>query len=485
MRLFYLVVIGTMLAANVFPDRLSHAAAPTFTHGVASGDPDRNSVLLWTRLVSAKTPELELTWELSLDPTFVQILKTGTATTRQEHDFCVKVIADQLVPGTTYYYRFRQGSILSPIGRTQTLPREADHIRIGVANCAKYTGGYYHAYDALAGMDDLNVVIHLGDYIYENGATQPGDSYYPSFQATGRQHNPPHTCVSLQDYRTRYAQYRQDPELLKLHARYPIINIWDDHDIAKIPSRKLPSGEPVYDVAWKHRFNNSLQAWHEWIPSRVKPGEVIYRDFQLGSLVNLMMVDTRVCCKSDVPQTRESLKDLSRHIVGEKQLSWLMNSMLEHQATWNIMGNQLLFASKGSDWNRWPGFPADRNRLIDFLREHPQLNFLITTGNAHNPHHYVVREKGSSDILIHEVLPGSISSGNNTEKSRFKPGKLKKLIEAQENNADLLWYHNNAHGFIVIDLTPQRALIEWYFVTDIRQKQYQVYQAHKLLLNAK
>tara|TARA_R110002095_G_scaffold184553_5_gene161751 strand:+ start:1536 stop:2993 length:1458 start_codon:yes stop_codon:yes gene_type:complete len=485
MRTLYLLLISIVLSANIFSDNPGYAAAPAFTHGVASGDPDRNSVLLWTRLVSSSSPELELTWELSPDPTLDQILKTGTVTAKKEHDFCVKVIVDQLVPGTTYFYRFRHGDIFSATGRTQTLPREANHIRIGVANCAKYTGGYYHAYDALADTDDLNVVIHLGDYIYENGATQPGDSYYPSFQATGRQHNPPHTCVTLQDYRTRYAQYRQDPELLKLHARYPIINIWDDHDIAKLPSQNLPSGEPVYDEAWKQRFNNSLQAWHEWIPSRVKQGDVIYRDFQFGNLVNLLMVDTRVCCKSDVTKTEESLKDLSRHIVGDTQLSWLMNSILEHKTTWNIMGNQLLFANKGSDWNRWGGFPTDRNRLIDFLTQHPQINFLITTGNAHNPHHYVAKEKNNPNILLHEVLPGSISSGNNTEKSRSKPDKLKKQIQDQENNENLLWYHNDAHGFIIIDLTPKHALVEWYFVTDIRKKQYQVYKAHELLLNAK
>lgn len=485
MRTYFLLCLNIVLAVDVLSDNPCQAADPAFTHGVASGDPDRKSVLLWTRLVSPDSPELELTWELAKEPTMQDILKTGTATARQEDDYCVKVIATDLEPGTTYYYRFRQGNIVSPIGRTRTLPRTAEHIRIGVANCAKYTGGYYHAYDALADTDDLDVVIHLGDYIYENGATRPGDSYYPSFLATGRQHNPPRTCVTLQDYRTRYAQYHQDPELLKLHARYPMIAIWDDHEIAKIPMQKSPSGEPIYDAAWQQRFNDSLQAWHEWIPCRAKQGEVIYRDFQLGSLVNLLMVDTRVCCKSKVDKTEASLKDPHRHIVGDQQLAWLKNSMLTHQATWNIMGNQLLFASKGSDWNRWPGFPADRNRLIDFLTEHPRINFLITTGNAHNPHHYVVREKESSHILLHEVLPGSISSGNNTEKSRSNPAKLKKLIRAQESNPDLLWYDNDAHGFIVLDLTPQRALVEWYFVTDIRQKQYQVYRAHKLVIDAR
>ncbi|MFI4876760.1 MAG: alkaline phosphatase D family protein, partial [Blastopirellula sp. JB062] len=305
-------------ALPLMPGIAQADAGATFTHGVASGDPDSQSVVIWTRLVphDAEVESLELMWEVALDNAFTSSVKSGVAICRRENDYCVKLIVDGLEPGGRYYYRFSHGGEVSRIGRTQTLPKSTDRVRIGVANCAKYVGGYYHAYDALAQEDDLDVVIHLGDYIYENGAALPGDSYYPASQATGRQHAPPRHCVSLEDYRTRYAQYRGDEKLLDLHARYPMIVIWDDHDIAKIPKRSDQQGRPIYDAQWRSRFDASLKAWHEWIPSRVLPSEPIYRSFQFGDLVNLLMIDTRVCCKSEVTKTQASLRDPSRHIVG-------------------------------------------------------------------------------------------------------------------------------------------------------------------------
>ena len=441
-----------------------------FTHGVASGDPDHTSVVLWTRYVPGDSTIAEVKWTVAEDARMRRVVATGNAQSVAENDYCVKVIAEALHPNETYYYQFTAEETHSSVGRTRTLPTRTEHIRIGVVNCAKYTGGFYHAYEALAQMDDIDVVIHLGDYIYENGPTKAGDSYYEALLGTGRQHEPPHECLSLQDYRIRYAQYHSDTSLIKLHERFPMIPIWDDHEIAMKQLKKLPNGELQYGGDWQGRLQNSLKAYHEWLPLRPIMGEVIYRSFQFGDLVNLLMLDTRVCCKSEVPKTQESLRDTSRHIVGTRQLNWIEEDILRHGATWNVFGNQLLMARKDQDWERWPGFPADRDRLIRFIEQNDHLNYLVTTGNAHNPHHYVVLDDARRDTVVHEFLPGAISSGNKAEKSFNDPEGLRKWERKLDEADNVLWYEPDAHGFIVIDLRRDRAVGEWYFVSNIRNR---------------
>ena len=453
-----------------------------FPHGIASGDPSTTEVVLWTRLNSLDPSNMEVKWEVSSNDDFSDIISSGSESAKEENDYCVKVITDQLKPGTHYYYRFIHEGSYSTIGRTKTLPENTDRIKIGVINCAKYTGGYYHAFDALSKMDDLDVIIHLGDYIYESGAAVEGESYWPSVQATGRQHDPLHECLSLEDYRTRYAQYHMDTVLQNLHAKFPMIVIWDDHEIAMKPLKKLKDGTMEYGGDWQGRLNNSIKAYHEWLPLRPEPFDDIYRSFQFGDLVNLMMLDARVCCKDDVDKTIESLADTSRHIVGNKQLDWIENEVITNNAKWNIFGNQLLIAEKDMGWNRWPGFPQDRNRLLKFIEENPAKNFVVTTGNAHNPHHYVVFNEDKTDTLFHELLPGSISSGNNAEKAHYDSviiaNEDKRLREAD----NVLWFHQDSHGFIVLDATPDRLQADWYFVSDIRKKDYELSKPYSLIL---
>ncbi len=453
-----------------------------FPYGVASGDPSKTEVVLWTRLTSPDRQDAEVQWEMSQDKSFAQIEQQGNAMAKSANDFCVKAFPGQLDPGTFYYYRFSYKNSYSTTGRTKTLPTSTERIKIGVVNCAKYTGGYYHAYEALSQMEGIDVVIHLGDYIYESAAAKEGDSYWPSVQATGRQHIPAHECLSLEDYRTRYAQYRSDTSLQKLHANFPMITIWDDHEIAMKPLKEMKDGKLEYDGNWEKRKNNSIIAYHEWLPLRPEPFENIYRSFQFGDLVNLMMLDTRVCCKSEVTKTLQSLEDTSRHIIGNEQLRWIENEVMRHDAEWNVFGNQLLYADKDMGWNRWSGFPADRDRLSDFIEGQPDKNFLFTTGNAHNPHHYVVFKKDKKDTLFHEVLPGSISSGNNAEKAFFDESILAKEEKRLKDAGNVLWFDQNSHGFIVLNATPEELKVDWYFVTDIRKKEFEVFIPYSIAL---
>ncbi len=477
------VALAKVAACSTNPS--DKAKKGQFSHGVASGDPDQASVVLWTRYVAYDSTAVSLQWAVAEDSSFSQVVQRGTAQASPSNDFCVKVIASDLASGTEYYYRFHSRSSRSEVGRTKTLPEQTEHVRIGVVNCAKYTGGYYHAYETLARLEDIDVVIHLGDYIYENGPSTEESSYWPAYLATGRQHDPPHECLSLQDYRTRYAQYRGDTALQKLHARYPMIPIWDDHEIAMKALKPLPDGTLEYDGDWEGRKNNSIQAYHEWLPIRVAAGEPIYRSFQFGDLVNLMMLDARVCCKDTVTKTLASLEDTSRHIVGKAQLDWIESEVLRHGATWNIFGNQLLLSIKDMGWERWPGFPADRNRLLAFMEEQTNANFLFATGNAHNPHHYFIMNAAGTDTLLHEVLPGAISSGNNAEKARYDPDVLAKSAERLDNMDNLLWYHQDSHGFIVLDVGREELQVDWYFVSSIREKDYTVERPYGIRIGAR
>ena len=454
-----------------------------FTHGVASGDPDQHSVVLWTRY-EASDDSVQLQYEISTHPQFSDPVITGHAVVLERHNYCAKVIAEGLQPGVAYYYRFSVGTDFSPVGRTKTLPSSTDRIKIGVVNCSKYTGGYYHAYDALAEMEDIDVVIHLGDYIYENGPSTPQSSYWQAYQKTGRQHEPLHECLSLADYRTRYAQYRSDSSLQKLHARYPMIAIWDDHEIAMKKHKKNKEGKQVMNEAWESRRDYSIQAYHEWLPLRPEPFEEIYRSFQFGELVNLLMLDTRVCCRSEVPKTEASLRDSSRHIVGNTQLQWIFNEVEKHDAHWNVFGNQILLSEKGNGWNRWQGFPHDRERLLAYIGAHRDKNFVFTTGNAHNPHHYLVFGEDEQDTLLHELLPGSISSGNNAEKARFDPDILQKEAKRLNEAENVLWFDQNAHGFIVLEITREMLEAKWYFVSSIWTKSYETLQPYTTTIHA-
>ena len=478
---FFLFLAGTFLQYSAL---IAINPSGTFTHGVASGDPAKDGVVLWTRYVPTNGLDTTLAFELATDSKFSEVVSSGKTASLAENDFCVKVYVEGLEAGTTYYYRFTDGVLHSTTGRTRTLPEQTDRIKIGVVNCAKYTGGYYHAYEALSRMEDVDVVIHLGDYIYEGGAAKPGDSYYPAYLKTGRQHDPVHECLTLTDYRNRYAQYRSDPSLQKLHANFPMIVIWDDHEIAMKKHKKNKKGEKVPNEKWEERRDFSIKAYHEWLPLRPAPFSEIYRSFQFGNLVNLLMLDTRVCCRSAVPRTPASLRDTSRHIVGNQQLHWIFNEVESHDAHWNVFGNQILLAEKGKGWERWQGFPGDRDRLLRFIEGHDDKNFVFTTGNAHNPHHYIIFNETKTDTLLHELLPGSISSGNNSEKARYDPAIIAKEDKRLREAENVLWFHQDSHGFIVLDLTPHQLQAKWFFVSNIRNKEYELLQPYTVTLSS-
>ena len=278
---------GAGLAACTSPESVVGKNAAiistgTFAHGVASGDPFITSVVLWTRLTTDTDGELDVTWEMSRDDSFTEIARAGHVSTNKARDYCVKVIADQLEPGQTYFYRFRIDTIISDIGRTRTLPDgPIEQLRFAVVSCSNWQHGYFNTYDAIAkraANTPYDAMIHLGDYYYEYGALEPA-------RLPDRIHEPTHEIIELSDYWQRHAQYRSDPALQAATAAMPLIAVWDDHETSN-DSWKTGAENHQTDSEgeWAARRQAALRAYYDWMPIREpKAGQVksdIYRNFR-------------------------------------------------------------------------------------------------------------------------------------------------------------------------------------------------------------
>lgn len=274
-------------------------ANPTFRHGVASGDPDATSVVLWTH-VSAKEPA-DVIWELSATPDFADILQSGTMSTDASRDHTVKLLVRDLTPGTIYYYRFRLGAALSPTGRARTLPEgRLDRLGIALASCSNYAFGYFNAYDAIARDAGIDFVLHTGDYIYEYGGKDGWGADIA--HSIGRVHAPLHEIVSLADYRMRHAQYKTDAGAQAMHANHTLLACWDDHESANNPwVGGAQNHQPATEGEWAARRAASIQAYFEWMPVREPewlpgPGRTraqFWRSYRFGDLALLHTLETR------------------------------------------------------------------------------------------------------------------------------------------------------------------------------------------------
>lgn len=331
-----------------------------FLHGVASGDPLQDRVILWTRLTPVDfSAPLKVTWEIATDDQFKQNLKTGTVQTNKTDDFTVKVDATGLQAGMTYYYRFRFGSKVSPVGQTKTLPVTTNKVGFAVCSCSNYPAGYFYVYREMA-KQNVDVVIHLGDYIYEYGA----DGYATEDAAKLGRTLPSDNnkeIIKLDDYRKRYALYRQDKDLQAVHQRHAFIVIWDDHELANDTWRDGAENHQDNEGSFSDRKLAALQAYFEWMPIRPVSNTDhlnIYRQFNFGSLVQLTMLDTRIIARDkqleykdymiasglDAQKFQADLTDPKRTLMGYTQRDWLVDKLKQSTATWNVIGQQVLMS---------------------------------------------------------------------------------------------------------------------------------------------
>ena len=464
------------------------ASSGVFRHGVASGDPLADRVILWTRVTppdgGASTPAVDVRWRIARDPALAQTVAQGTVRTTGERDFTVKVDAAGLQPGRPYYYAFETGGERSPVGRTRTLPAGAvERVRLASVCCANYPAGFFNVYRCLANRTDLDAIVHLGDYIYEfeNGV-------YGDGSALLRIPEPRREAVTLSDYRIRYATYRTDPDLQEAHRQHPFIVVWDDHEITNDAwSGGAGNHNPDRGEGdWATRKAAAYRAYLEWMPVRESRSDGIrlYRSFRFGTLVDLVMLDTRALRDRQAAATNiEALVDPGRSILGAAQEAWLFGELRSSQRAgtgWRVLGQQVMFSRAvppgrpvlSSDI--WEGYQAARDRVFDFLAAERVRDVAILSGDLHsswafdvprNPWSGYQAATGEGSLAV-ELLAPAISS----PPMFADPAMRERSVLLRALLPHLKFLEGESRGYVLIDITRTQLRSEWYFVPSVLER---------------
>ncbi|WP_324671537.1 alkaline phosphatase D family protein [Hymenobacter sp. GOD-10R] len=331
-----------------------------FLEGVASFDPSQSSVIIWSRYTPLLTEagDTAIRWELADNSSFAPVLKSGSLMAGAATDYTISSDVTGLVANKKYYYRFQSelSQAKSVVGETHTLPTagQVSSMKLAVVSCSNYQAGFFNVYGAVA-ESDADVVVHLGDYIYEYGRGEYGSN--PATAALNRGHLPTVEVISVQDYRTRYKQYRSDKQLQKAHQRKPFICVWDDHELANDAYIDGAENHQPNEGDFQQRKKNAQQVWHEYLPARVASRDKIFRSFDLGGLANLLMLDTRMLGRDkqlsysdyfgpgnvfNAPAFAAAWLNPNRSMLGAEQRAWLATSLAGSQAKWQVLGSQVL-----------------------------------------------------------------------------------------------------------------------------------------------
>ena len=459
-----------------------------FQHGVASGDPLTDRVILWTRISTPPTRSAvgpgRVDWQLASDEGITRIVSRGSAEARPERDFTVKVDAGGLEPGRTYFYAFTAGGQRSPIGRTRTLPGAAvQRVRLASVSCANYPAGSFNPYRCLANRDDLDAVVHLGDYIYEfqNGV-------YGDGSALLRIPEPRRETVSLSDYRVRYATYRSDPDLQAVHARHPFIVVWDDHELTNDAWRGGAGNhnEDQGEGDWRTRQAAAYQAYLEWMPIREVAGGGIhlYRTFRFGRLADLIMLDTRGLRDQQVARDDvAALNNPSRTLLGAPQEQWLFDQLRTSQragTAWRMLGQQIMFSRMSMPErpallnDTWDGYQAARDRVLSFLDAEKMRDVAVLAGDIHSswafdvprdPWHGYTPSTGAGSLAVELITP-AVSSP-----PLFADPAIRQMAPVLKSTLPhLKFLEGDNRGYVLIDMDAKRLQAEWYHVPDVQQR---------------
>lgn len=495
-------LLATLGALGVAPSSFAHdnrsrsISVPMFAHGVASGDPLHDRVILWTKITPRRyQDDVEGRWRVALDPHMRRVCNSGWFSTNISRDFTVKVDADGLSPNQTYYYQFESRSARSVVGRTRTLPMgRVDSLRFALASCSNYPYGYFNPYGRIAQRHDLDLVLHLGDYLYEYAL---GDYANPALAGL-RDVKPANEIVTLLDYRLRHALYKADRDLQEAHRQHPFICVWDDHESANDAYRDGAENHnpDVGEGDWEVRKRQAIRAYNEYMPIRSNGSfdSVIYRRFRIGSLADLIMLDTRLhgrdrqagfkTGESELPSNDPTIADPSRTLLGLDQEQWLAQQLFASKtrgATWRVLGQQVMMAQLSSSFgatiinpDQWDGYAPARQRLFDHLRDHAIGNNVVLTGDIHSswcndltarpwdPTHY--DPTSSKNVLgVEFVTPAVTSPGPIPDPTIAAATAAQlKLISPHLKYIDL-----NRRGYAVVDLDRERAQSDIYHVDTI------------------
>ena len=498
---------------------IEKSAAAHFTHGITSGDPLADRVILWTRVLpgSGKADSVPCTWQVATDDSFETVVASGEAVARTERDYTVKVDAAGLAPGTSYCYRFIANGVISPIGCTRTLPVGAvSEFKMAVASCSNYPQGFFHAYRDIAEAK-LDVVLHLGDYLYEYPM-----GYYANPVAEnqfGRTVEPEHEILVLEDYRMRHGLYRTDPDLQAAHAAHPWITVWDDHEMMNDTWRGGAENHDEGEGDFFKRIAAARQAYHEWMPIRTgAEGDqgVIYRGFQIGDLADLIMLDTRLVGRDEqldyakgIEQAgsveaflKNDLYNPERQMLGAEQEAWLQQALQTSKArgaTWQVLGQQVLMGKLNipvippeelakielseyakprvaeaqqlapyglpSNLDAWDGYPAARERLFAMLSAHAS-NPISLAGDTHNGWAFNLTNQKGEAVGVEWGTPG-VSSPGLENYVPLPTEQMQALLKGA--SPELAACDTSQRGWTEVTLTPGAATAQWRFVSSVTE----------------
>ncbi len=448
-----------------------------FYHGVASGDPTNNSVFIWTRITTDE-PNPTISWKIATDTSMSNVVQSGTTSTNADKDYTIKIEATALQPNTFYFYEFTYNNQHSLRGRTKTLPTgNVNKIRFAVVSCSSFPHGYFNVYQAINQRNDVDAIIHLGDYIYEYGKDEYG---------TVRAPNPENEILNLSDYRIRHSMYKLDSMLMRLHQQFPFYTIWDDHEFAdnayKIGAENHTS---TTEGVWQSRKMAALKAYNEWMPIRnidSIPAIKLYRKINIGNLVDLIFVDTRITARTEqsLLASISGVDDSTHYLIGNEQFDWLKNQIKNSTAQWKVMANQVMVApfkvfNVAFNSDQWDGYSSERKKLFKIINDDSINNFVVLTGDIHSawandlPFGKVPynpwTNKGSVGV---EFVTTAVTSpgipltgilGNITQDA------FAQLVKTNNTHVK----HNNFvnRGFNIIDFTNQKCQSDFYNIETI------------------
>ncbi|MFD9605051.1 alkaline phosphatase D family protein [Streptomyces sp. NPDC059970] len=499
---------ATAVAAPVLGAATTARAAdgPAFLHGVASGDPLPDGILLWTRVTpapdavpgSGRGADTAVRWEVAEDEGFARVVARGATVAKAASDHTVKADVRGLSPATAYWFRFSAGDgtgTFSPTGRTRTAPTAGaatPGVRFGVVSCANWESGFFSPYRHLAARADLDAVLHLGDYIYEYASGS-----YPDAKYVVRPHEPKHEILTLADYRTRHGNYKTDTDLQALHATHPVIAIWDDHEFANDAwSGGAENHTPGTEGSWADRAAGAKQAYFEWMPVRASTEGTVHRRLRFGNLADLHLLDLRTFRSQQSTIGNGSVDDPDRTITGRAQLDWLKSGLAGSDATWKLVGTSVMISpvafgsvpahlleplaellglpTEGLAVNvdQWDGYTDDRKELIAHLRDRSITNTVFLTGDIHMAWANDVPVKAATYPLsasaATEFVVTSVTSDNLDDILHVAPQTVSAVASAaiKAANRHVKWVDMDSHGYGVLDVTAERSQMDYFVVSD-------------------
>ena len=489
-RLFLIlfVFVAKINAQNNRTSNLEICQAP-FYHGVASGDPMADRVIIWTRLTPdtvTSNPEL-VSWQMATDTGMTNIVQAGSLLTDNSMDYTVKVDVTGLNANTWYYYEFSSNGSKSARGRTRTAPiNGVDSLRFAIVSCANLEAGFFNAYKVLLNRADFDAVICLGDYIYEYET----GGYSPNPTAN-RQWLPSNEILSLSDYRQRYSTYRLDEDLRRLHQQFPFINIWDDHESA---NDAWMGGAENHTTATEGPFAvrkaNAKQAYFEWLPIRQQAGAAdpyqIFRKLSYGNLVDFIMLDTRLHGRDlQAGTTGATVTSTTRQLLGADQFTWLGNRLDSSSAQWKVLTQQIMIAplkvfGQAVNGDQWDGYPAERNRVFNHILSNNITDVVAITGDIHSswandlPTATYNGTTGSGSAGVEFVGPSVTSPGINIPLG---------AAAIQASNAHIKYADLSQHGFMILDINSTRTQCDWYYINTIDNPSSSFTHAKSMFVN--